>query len=59
MAAATRTLEELLERFEWVNGRPLVAASPPGCSCRGVPDPDQPDLPRCDELALEPAMAGR
>jgi hypothetical protein len=30
-------LERLLERFERVTGRPLAAACPAGCSCRGVP----------------------
>jgi hypothetical protein len=29
--------ESLLERFERVNGRPLVDSCPPRCSCRGAP----------------------
>jgi hypothetical protein len=38
------------ERFERVNGRPLVEACPPGCTCRGAPAPvlvqEQPALER-------------
>ena len=56
---AARALEELAERFERVNGRPLVAACPPGCSCRGVADTSQPDVPHGEDLVREPAMAGR
>jgi hypothetical protein len=60
MTAADRRLPEgLAERFERVNGRPLVAACPPGCSCRGVPEGERRDLPRHDEPPREPARAGR
>jgi hypothetical protein len=60
MTAADRRLAEgLAERFERVNGRPLVAACPPGCSCRGVPEGERLDLPRHDEQPREPAMADR
>jgi hypothetical protein len=57
-AASDRLPVGLAERFERVNGRPLVAACPPGCSCRGTPKGEQPDLPRHDE-PRERAMAGR
>jgi hypothetical protein len=59
-AAGDRLPVGLAERFERVNGRPLVAACPPSCSCRGVPEGERLDLPRQhDEQPLEPAMAGR
>ena len=45
--------------FERVNGRPLVAACPPSCSCRGVPEVEERDDLRREELAGEPALAGR
>ncbi len=59
MTAATTKLEELLERFERVNGRPLVAACPPGCTCRGRPGAEELDRRQGEELGREPAVAGR
>jgi len=58
-AAGERLQEGLTERFERVNGRPLVAACPPGCSCRGVPKVEECDGRRREELAGEPSLAGR
>jgi hypothetical protein len=60
MTAADSLLQEgLAERFERVNGRPLVTACPPSCSCRGVPEVEERDGLRREELAGEPALAGR
>jgi hypothetical protein len=58
-AASSRPLEGLAKWFERVNGRPLVAACPPGCGCRGVPEVEERARPRGEELAGEPALAGR
>ena len=33
--------ESLWERFERVNGQPLVTACPPRCGCRGAPGLEQ------------------
>jgi hypothetical protein len=39
-------IEALRERYERVTGRPLAAACPPGCTCRGqttstIPEEDR------------------
>ena len=51
MATDSQVLEELLERYERVNGRPLAAACPRGCSCRGEINVEE-LLERRDEPAL-------
>jgi hypothetical protein len=56
MAADSHVLEDLREQYERVYGRPLAAACPPGCSCRGdntVEDPE--DRRQVEDLVREPA----
>jgi hypothetical protein len=59
MAADSRVLEELREQYERVYGRPLAAACPPGCSCRGDSSVEELNRRQGEELAREPALAER
>jgi hypothetical protein len=59
MATDSQVLEELREQYERVYGRPLVAACPPGCSCRGDNNVEELDDRARADLAREPAVAGR
>jgi hypothetical protein len=59
MAADSRIPEELLEQYERVYGRPLAAACPPGCSCRGDNSVEELGRRQGEDLVREPALAER
>jgi hypothetical protein len=59
MAADSQVLEDLREQYERVYGRPLAAACPPGCSCRGDNTVEELDRRQGEDLVRAPALAER